>query len=625
MRALHDDPPDVAADRPLGRGALLLAAAAVMAAAFLGTLVRSDDPDMFHHLALGREILRSGLPSEEPFLYPLLHERTGPAPYWLGSVVIYLSHLAFGEVGLSLLPAAVGALLAAVLLLDAAPRGARHGLVTLATALLPVALAVETYRYRAVARTEIFSALLLAWTMWAMRRFEDGRPRALLAFPAVAVLWTNLHPGTAVALAPLALLVACGVGQRLVLRATGKLLPGTPSPRHAGVAAGVLLAGLAASALNPSPANPVVTAVRFAAAATGLGRGAATSGDVALSNVAGYVGELRGGGAALWGTPVGVLIALSALALLLRWRTVRVREVLTVAAFAVLPFLAVRFAMFFAVVAAPIAARLAGELATAAPASFRGFPARKAAAAVLAAGAVASAPLGALAPHIGFGAGVLRGAFPVRGADYLQANGFAGRLFNSFALGGYLEWRQVGPPFQDGRGATRAEDAAGALAGPLSPSFAPLDARYRFDALLVAYPGSDPVTAPLASIGIFDPDRSLWALVAFDDAGLLYLRRNGRYGELALRDEFRHARPAVPVLTPPSLPAPTLAEYRRSVGEAPDCFRCRFFLGELELAYGSPEGALGAALPALERLRGPERDAFESLVARARAAAVRPR
>jgi hypothetical protein len=605
-------------EQPLGTRALAVVALGVAGVAFLATLVRSDDPDMFHHLALGREVLRLGWPpAAEPFLYPLRGQTTGPLPYWLGSLVIYGSHAAFGEAGLSFLPAAVGAALAVVLLLDAAPRGGPHRLASLACAALPVALALETYRYRAVARTEIFSALLLAVTMWAIRRFEDGRPRALLVVPALAVLWTNLHPATALALAALAVVVAAGAAQAILHRATGRLLPGTPTWRQLATAAAVGVATALASLVTPSPANPLRAALSFAAATLGLDGGRAAGADGALANALAAAGELRGGGAALWGTPAGVLVALTAASFLLRPRAIRPRELLTFAAFAALPFEAVRYAVFAAIVAAPIAARnLAGAVA-ALPARPGGVPLRGAAAAALAIAALASAPLGAQAPHIRFGAGLAPGAFPVRGVDYLEAARFEGRLFNTFHLGGYLEWRRVGPAFQDGRGGTLPEDAAGAIAGPLDPvRFAGLDGRYRFDALLLAYP--DPSTAPLAAMGVFDPDAATWALVAFDDGGLLYLRRTGRYAELAARDAFRSVAPASPefVRPPPDLPA-ALAELRRSVAEAPGCLRCRFFLGEVALAAGLPEEAAAAVAPALAQARGEDREVLASVAARA--------
>ncbi|HEY6101335.1 MAG TPA: hypothetical protein VIW03_17995, partial [Anaeromyxobacter sp.] len=73
----------------LTRRQTLVLAAVAAAAAFAATLVEIDDPDAFHHLALGREIALHGLRSPEPFLYPLRGAPTMPAAYWLGSLALY--------------------------------------------------------------------------------------------------------------------------------------------------------------------------------------------------------------------------------------------------------------------------------------------------------------------------------------------------------------------------------------------------------------------------------------------------------------------------------------------------------------------------------------------------------
>ncbi len=603
--------------KPLPRRALAIAALAIACAAFAGTLVLSDDPDMFHHLALGREIVRVGLFSDERLVFPTMGRPAGVAPYWLGSVAIYLWHALLGDGGLSVLPAALGALLSFLLVADAAPRGRGHSALTLAAAALPVALALETFRYRAVPRPEVFGAVLLAWTMWAIRRFEDGRSRALLAFPAVAILWTNLHPSTAVALVPVALLVLSSAAGRALARFRPVLHDALPWRRIA-TAAAILGAAVLATWIRPGFASPLGFAVRFVL--TTLGFGDATAGDPALRNIARTVIEMQGGGVALWISPVGALVALSVLSFVANRRALRLREVLTVAAFAVLPFAAVRFALFFALVAAPIAARNLGAALARVPGSVGRLPVRGLAAAACALAALASLPLGARAPHVRFGSGIAYEMFPVRAADFLEAAGFEGRIFDTFHLGGYLEWRRVGPPYQDGRGGAPPEDAPGATTGPLDrAAFAPLDERYRFDALVLAYPSVDPEMGRLVGPAAFAPDETRWALVAFDDGGLLYLRRDGRYAQLAARQEFRLASPANPFLlsTAPELLPGVLAELRRAAYEAPRCVVCRYLEAEVALAAGFAGEASSAAAAALPLAYGPARSALESVAGRA--------
>ena len=606
------------ASAPLSRRAVALACLAIAAVALAATLVRIDDPDSFHHLALGRDIARNGLRAEEPFLYPIRGAHTGRPPYWLGSLAVYGWHVLLGERALSLFPAAAAAALAVVLLLDSMPRGGRPTLRAMAVAALPLALVLETFRYRAAARPEILATLLLAVTMWSIRRLEDGEPRPLLAFPALALLWTNLHPSSLAGIGPIAVFAAAGLASRAVGRT-----PALPSLRDVALAGAVAAAALAASLATPSRTNPVAAAARFALSALRIDAGNPAAGDAALPGVTRAVAEMQGGGASLWGSPVGVLMLVTALSFLVRPRALRLREVLTVALFAWLPFNAVRFSLMFAAVAAPVAARHLEEACAALPERAGRLPVRSLAPLVALAAALATIPLGRLAPHIRFGTGLVPGAFPVRGADYLAAARFEGRLFNTFGFGGYLEWREVGPPFQDGRGLLAPGDSPAALLGTASPvHFAFLDRKYRFDALLIAVPTMDPAFArQVVAAGRKDDwvvARSTWSLVAFDDAALLYLRRDGRYGEQARRDEYLAANPANADLPVYGAEVPLLLrEYARSVAEAPSCVRCRLLLGEMALAAGRPEEAARAVSPALRTAWGPDAARLASVATRA--------
>lgn len=573
------------------RRALALAAVAAAVAAFLGTLVGVDDPDAFHHLAVGRELAARGFFQGEPFLFPLRGAATMPPAYWLGSLALYGWVAAFGEGGLAYLPALAGAILAVVLLLDSLPRGGRASPAALAVAAVPLALAVETFRYRAVARPELLATLLLAVVMWALRRLEDGRPRLLLFFPAMALVWANVHPSTLAGIAPVAVFAAAGAAALLLSRVLRRPLPFAPPPRQVATAAGVAVAALAASVANPSPSNPVPAAFRFALSALRIGSGGGAS-DPALEGVTRFVGEMQGVGSLVWGTPVGALLILTALSFVLRWRAPRPRELVTVALFAALPFGAVRFAILFAVVAAPVCARNLAEALEALPERFGRLPSRPAASAVALAAALATFPLGTQAPHIRFGTGLVPGAFPVRAADYLASIRFDGRLFNTFQLGGYLEWRRAASPYQDGRGLVPPGETGAAMAGPSNPfTFAALDARYRFDAVLIDVPAVSPeFSRALAASGRTDDwvlDRRTWSLVAFDDGGLLYLRRDGRFAGPAARDEYRFAVPASPSAFPASDVRAALAEYRRSLAEAPWCKRCGRAVAELTRVGGA--------------------------------------
>ena len=576
----------------IGRRATLLVALAGAAAAFWCCVLWVRDPDTFHHLAYGRAIARGGFPVADPFLWPLAGQPMGILPYWLGSLAIYGWHAVFGDGGLAYLPAAAAAATFAVLLADSAPRAGRHTGWTLAAAAPPLVLALESFRFRATARPELFAMIFVAVTAWAARRFEDGRPRLLLAFPLLAALWTNVHPSVAAGLAFVGALAASAA------------LGGAPGrPRAALGAAGVLAAGLLASLATPSADDPVLLGLRFvwstfAAPAASVGAGESSAAVPML------VAELARPRLGFLATPPGLLLCLTALSFLLRWRAPRARELATVALFAALASRGVRFAAILAVVCAPIAARNLGEALARLPGRLGRLPLRAAAAAAAALAAAVHPALATSPPMVSYGTGLWPPAYPVRAADYLEANRFDGRLYNAFQLGGYLAWRGV-PAYQDGRGAVPAGALAASIVGPADPeAFAVLDAAFRFDALLLEFPELPPATAGALQALKGDDDwlaeRSRWALVAFDDGGLLYLRRDGRYADLVARDELRLAKPANAGvrLQRSSLPA-LLAEYARAMRESPSCARCRFLFASFALAGGFAADAERALAPAL--------------------------
>ncbi len=596
--------------KPLDRRWVTLATALVAVAAFVAYLTRVRDPDMFHHMAYGRDVLLHGLHGDDPFLFPMRGVVTGPASYWLGSVLIYLWASAFGDGSMAFFSALVGAATVLVLLADSRPREEGWTPRSLAVAVAVLVPTVAFGRYRSFARPEILATLFLALTMWAVRRFEDGRPRLLYALAPFSIVWANVHPSVPIGVVPLGAFVVSGLLLAALARTTRLRPPGVPSLRAVGVAALVGALALAGSLVSPSPFNPLFTALRFAATTLGLdglGPAANPATERMLPFLKTLVLEMQPLDARALTDVLGVLVALTALGFLVAWRRLRLRELLTVGAFAFLAFRAGRFAVMAAVVAAPVTARnLAGAI-EAVPAAFLRARGRALLVAALGVASVAATLLVPVPSVVVAGTSFMSGLFPVRAVDYLLAHGISGPIFDTFHFGGYLEWRTGGPVYQDGRGIIPAGEEEESIAGPQSyPLFARLDARYGFEALVVNYPAPDPASAAAlaasAPLADWAADRRTWALVAFDDGGLLYLRRNGRYAALAARDEFRFARPANSITNaaPGTLPF-ILADLRRSVSETPDCIRCRTLLGAHAASIGAWDEALAAVGPILSR------------------------
>jgi tetratricopeptide (TPR) repeat protein len=611
---------------PLGRrwfpAAVLLAATV----GFFAYLTEVRDPDMFHHMAYGRDIAQHGLRAEEPFLFPLKGTQTGPMPYWLGSFVIYLWASAFGDDAMAWFSALFGALLAVVLMLDSRPRrGPWTAGALLATGAVMVPL-LAFGRYRSFARPELLATVLLAVVMLALRRFEEGKPRLLYGLPLLAILWTNLHPSVPVAVVPLAVLVGVGLLGLALQRLTGRELIVTPGLKPLGYATAAGALTLLTALLSPSPFNPIVTALRFALSSLGfenIGPPAQEAMERMLPFAKRMVLEMQPLDWSALNDVFGVVLVLTALGFLLNLRRLRLRELVTVAAFAYLGFSAGRFAVMMAVVAAPITARNLGEALEQLPERWLAGWARLAGGAallLLGLGGCAWFPPPSV---VRFGTGLRSFAFPVRAVDYLVANRIEGSNFNTFHFGGYIEWRTNRMTYQDGRGLIVPGDEEASVSGPQNYGlFYGLDRKYRFDALVVNYPQPDPATA--ASLASSNPeadwgaDRRFWALVAFDDGGLLYLRRDGRYANLIARDEFRLVRPANTYLSVPSDKSDQfLTELRRSVSAAPACVRCRQLLGATAATIGAWDEAWNAVSPLLVGRPTPEQAGLMQVAAQA--------
>lgn len=587
---------------------LLPLGAGLAAAAFLGALTGMRDTDAFHHLALGREILRSGaIPAEDPFLYPLAGLEVGRMPYWLASVLFYASDALAGPAGPVLLAGLLLSVLCVVLWLDST-RDVGDAAAAL-VALVPLVLAVAALRARAVPRPEIFANVFIALTAFALRRYAEGNRRLLLAFPLVTIAWANLHASTLSGVGLILLFVALGLVARAFPRLP--LAPAaTVSKRDLFVAGSVGLAGLVTAGLfSVRGLDPIIISIKFVLSSTGLAD-AALGGPLGdpLPYLKHHVFELQPLSTSEWLSPFGALVLLAALSFPLGRRRATAWEFVAAVLLVALTARNARYLPIAAVLMAPVTAR---NLVAALPRAGGRTPVlRLGAGALLLTGALALAGYHVTHDGLPFGTALVRKAAPVTAAEYLARHAPGAKVFNTFQLGGYLEWRLDRPIFQDGRALLLPADLEPAFAEPINAGvFRPLDDRYRFDALVLAYPthlDQATVAALDATAGNRDwlADRATWALVAFDDGGLLYLRRDGPFAALASRDEYRAARPGNPFsrgkLMDPVERAAFIADYRRALGETPECSKCRFHLGMALISDGQgaeAEALLAASLP----------------------------
>src|SRR5690606_25446913 len=151
---------------------------------------------------------------------------------------------------------------------------------------------------------------------------------------------------------------------------------------------------------------------------------------------------------------------------------------------------------------------------------------------------------------------------PVRAADFVEANGIDGRVFNAFRDGGYLAWRLPDRPvFQDGRVQAyppaffHAEQEAERRPERFREWLREWDVEW---AVTTRIPGRLGGVRALSA-----PD---WALVYWDDTSEVWLRRDvERFGPLIAHHEYRHLRPYGPVLRP--IAAGTRSDLREWLAE----------------------------------------------------------
>jgi hypothetical protein len=167
----------------------------------LSTLATIGDPDLFWHLAQGRQTVAEGLARVDTFSWsvngsPVLTDQ------WLGQVIWYEAYATLGWNGVVVLRALLVAAIA-TLVVAGALSVQRRPIIAVLAALPAMALT----RFAWTERPQLMGLLCFTALVLLVRASAD-RPRRLLAAPVLIVLWANLHASFALGLALLA--IACG-------------------------------------------------------------------------------------------------------------------------------------------------------------------------------------------------------------------------------------------------------------------------------------------------------------------------------------------------------------------------------------------------------------------------------
>jgi hypothetical protein len=216
-----------------------------IAAAAIVVLVLTVQPfsntDVWWHLALGRLITTSGIPSHEPFSFlPAAHAWVGQQ--WLYEVTL-AGLVGAGGAGLASLVMGLAAVAAVVLAALSVSRSARVTGPWLALSMVLTGLVLNSV---VGVTSTVISVLGVAIVVFVISRWRDGKTSAVWGLPALFLLWANMDAGFAAGL--------------LILLAALLLIPRSRAP-HAGSRRQLAIAlGVSAIVALANPVGPGVYA-----------------------------------------------------------------------------------------------------------------------------------------------------------------------------------------------------------------------------------------------------------------------------------------------------------------------------------------------------------------------------
>jgi hypothetical protein len=508
---------DLAATHP----ALIVAALVAAAAVLISVTTRITDSDIWQHLFVGRWIWESHAIPMRHISSWLHYGEPEVVPSWGFRALVWPFYAAGGVIGLHAWRwlttfAAFGLLWA-----TARRMGARG--------FLPLVLLVWAsliYRQRSQVRPETIAAVLFCLEFWILETRRRGGPNRLPWLIAISWVWINVHISYFLGFV---LFGAYAIDEAFATwRRRRAARPASVAPSAGGARwrdrrlwLWVVLGMLAISFLNPFGWRALWQPFEYGFQLRGepMYRG------IGELQPLGWQGNESNG---IW-----LLLFLWPLLLLARVRRHGWdwAEALLCAFFTLYSLPSQRFTALYALVAAPFVARDLGEWLVR---SRRSGPASPWARAALASvGCVAIGLWEWTNPALPLGVGIDYARYPVAACDFIGRHGIGGREFGPFRFAGYLLWRfspdRARLPFMDiHQTGTAEERRVYTDVFTNGSSFPPVADRYQLDYVLLdpRHFGSDPLADWL--------DRDLrWSLVFFDDAGAIFVRRQGRLAAVA--------------------------------------------------------------------------------------------
>ncbi|HEY4716365.1 MAG TPA: tetratricopeptide repeat protein [bacterium] len=573
--------------------------------AFLASIIYIYDYDFWFHLASGREIFnRGGLPDKEIFCYPSLN-----LPYWnpewLFDLALYAVYLIGSFKVVVLFKSFIIAMVFAVLALDSFVPYRRRFL-SLAVLFFTMLL----MRHRFVERPDIFLFLFISIQVYLLDIAIYQRKKLFLWFPVIQLLWVNMHPSFVLGFYIFGVFIFAGIAGHF-LRNKIKLNAVDIVPcEYIKPVFIVLLISIAVSLLNPSLLKPFVAPFEFIASQV-------------------YKDEISELQPPAWQNfkLLFVLTPVLAISFLLSFRRFSLFHLLLLLPFAYMGHSAARYVSIYSVLAAPVMVRNFSafweqvkeklKFKIPIPKGISGFLKIALVVTIL----VVEILIVRGIPPIGkrdrvFGFGINSINFPEGALRYIDSNGIYGNIFNTYHYGGYIIWREFPKrkPFMDGRGYLPEGLLDNALTARVNfETFQNLEKEYRFDIVIVDYPTDEIILSyedmKGVDLGFTSQD---WMLVYWDDAGMVYLRKDGQFKSIVERDAYRYAKPAngvryfLSLLDDRKYLDGAIKELKRNLEINSDGMKTRVFLGYLYNELGMYEDALETFKNLLSHPESPE-------------------
>lgn len=519
----------------------------------------AGDTDLWFHLRTGQYIAEHRVvPTSDVFTYTAFG-----APFvdheWLAELIFYAMWRWFGFTGISWLVAIMGSV--TLWLVAGMPR--RVSWMSLAG----VAAIMYCLQGFFVPRPQVFAYFALAATMLMLHGFfKNCRRRTLWPMFLTFLVWGNIHASVIVGAG--IFLAAGGVELALALwRMRRAKADGRQHRRNAAALLGTALVGFAVSCINPFGIK--VYAYAFAS--------------LQYSDIYATLIETQPFLQALGKHHIGIALVVHVLLIcLFVWLIIRRRrcilphEAILFPLFWALPFLAVKFLPFSWVVLWAIVLRVLNDHGILTYSWHR----------------MATATTGVVVAVVviagASGVQISRDAheeWPQKLVSFIVEQKLAGNIYNSYSWGGYLMWMMPDRPVFQYGGLSALYD------GVYKDSLA-FSQGERVDELIGNYQFAFALVRPWEPLAYSLSIRSDWALVYWDNFGMIYVRRDMGNDAVIVRYEIKipymndTAEATIRKVGAQNIPT-LLRHYKEALRRQPDLRLARFKLGLLEQLTGN--------------------------------------